>query len=47
MALYEDDLSRQGRISSILNRITTYQAGMAPNVSDVETGKGKAVSSLL
>ncbi|GFN94909.1 solute carrier family 12 member 6-like protein [Plakobranchus ocellatus] len=46
MALYEDDLSRQGRISSILNRITTYQAGMAPNVSDVEKGKGKAKANL-
>lgn len=40
----KDDLHHQGRISSILNRITTYQAGIAPNVSDVEQGKGRPVS---
>ncbi|XP_012935842.1 uncharacterized protein LOC106011279, partial [Aplysia californica] len=46
MALYEDDLSNAGKISQILNRITSYQAGMAPNVSDVEKEKQKPKAML-
>ncbi|XP_035825979.1 uncharacterized protein LOC101862038, partial [Aplysia californica] len=47
MALYEDDLSNAGKISQILNRITSYQAGMAPNVSDVEKEKQKPRSKAM
>ncbi|CAG5131234.1 unnamed protein product, partial [Candidula unifasciata] len=46
MALYEDDLTHQGKISQILSRITSYQAGIAPNVSDVEKAKGKPKTNL-
>lgn len=46
MALYEDDLTHQGKISQILTRITSYQAGIAPNVSDVEKAKGKPKANL-
>ena len=40
----QDDLSHAGKISQVLHRITTYQAGIAPNVSDVEKEKHKPVS---
>ncbi|XP_046563386.1 solute carrier family 12 member 4-like isoform X9 [Haliotis rubra] len=41
MALYEDDLQHQGKISQIINRIANYQAGITPNPNDVEKGKGQ------
>lgn len=41
MALYEDDFTQQGKISQILTRITSYQAGIAPNVSETEKAKDK------
>ncbi|CAG5136232.1 unnamed protein product, partial [Candidula unifasciata] len=41
MALYEEDLTHQGKISQILTRITAYQGGVAPNVSEVDAEKPK------
>ncbi|XP_025076500.1 solute carrier family 12 member 4-like isoform X4 [Pomacea canaliculata] len=41
MALYEDDLHHQGRISTILSRINAYQGGMQPNMRDVEKSGGQ------
>ncbi|XP_076449230.1 solute carrier family 12 member 4-like [Babylonia areolata] len=35
MALYEDDL-HHGKISTILNRINTYQGGVQPSVADMD-----------
>ncbi|CAL1529351.1 unnamed protein product [Lymnaea stagnalis] len=43
MALYEDDLTHHGKLSQILNRITSYQAGITPNPNDIEKGTGKQV----
>ncbi|XP_046375241.1 solute carrier family 12 member 4-like isoform X2 [Haliotis rufescens] len=46
MALYEDDLQHQGKISQIINRIANYQAGITPNPNDVEKGKGQQKANL-
>ncbi|XP_069112002.1 solute carrier family 12 member 4-like isoform X2 [Argopecten irradians] len=41
MALYEDDLSERGKISQIINRISNYQAGIEPNISEQYNDKPK------
>ncbi|XP_021354279.1 solute carrier family 12 member 4-like isoform X2 [Mizuhopecten yessoensis] len=41
MALYEDDLSERGKISQIINRISNYQAGIEPNISEQYSDKPK------
>ncbi|XP_055892883.1 solute carrier family 12 member 4-like isoform X2 [Biomphalaria glabrata] len=46
MALYEDDLTHHGKLSQILNRITSYQAGITPNPNDIEKGTGKQKANL-
>ncbi|XP_059170350.1 solute carrier family 12 member 4-like isoform X3 [Physella acuta] len=46
MALYEDDLTHHGKLSQILNRITSYQAGIQPNPNDIEKGTGKPKANL-
>ncbi|XP_060063125.1 solute carrier family 12 member 4-like [Ylistrum balloti] len=43
MALYEDDLSERGKISQIINRISNYQAGIEPNISEQYSDKPKQV----
>ncbi|XP_052816164.1 solute carrier family 12 member 6-like isoform X2 [Mya arenaria] len=42
MALYEDDIHHQGRISTLLNRLANYHAGIEPNTSEKKKTQAKA-----
>ncbi|KAK6186052.1 hypothetical protein SNE40_008163 [Patella caerulea] len=46
MALYEDDIQNQGKVSQIINRISNYQAGIQPNPNEMEKGKGQKKANL-
>ncbi|KAH3849865.1 hypothetical protein DPMN_092269, partial [Dreissena polymorpha] len=45
MALYEDDIHHQGKISALLNRLANYHAGVEPNTSE-KKGKVQAKARL-
>ncbi|GAB1599326.1 solute carrier family 12 member 4-like isoform X2 [Argonauta hians] len=47
LALYEEDLQRRGKISNIINRIGSYQAGIAPNLEEEEAAPKKSKGAKL
>ncbi|XP_053401890.1 solute carrier family 12 member 6-like isoform X2 [Mercenaria mercenaria] len=42
MALYEEDIHHQGKISALLNRLANYHAGIEPNTSERKKTHAKA-----
>ncbi|WAR11535.1 S12A6-like protein [Mya arenaria] len=47
MALYEDDIHHQGRISTLLNRLANYHAGIEPNTSEKKKTQAKNIFGVL